>query len=69
MEKKLFNDCKDKEKATDEDVKTMMARDIPTTRTGKCLIACVHENLGIVCITLHYQQIEASFAHNTSGGY
>lgn len=50
LENKLLGDCKDKEKASDDDVKTLMDRALPTTPTGKCLLACVHETIGLVRI-------------------
>lgn len=48
LEKKVFTVCKDKEKATDDDVKVLVDRLVPTTTTGKCLLACVHETIGLV---------------------
>lgn len=43
---KLVNECKEKEKATDADVQELIGHGLPTTQTGKCLSACVMENLG-----------------------
>lgn len=48
MEMKLLAECQKKEGASDADVKELEARDVPTTPTGKCLHACVHETLGLV---------------------
>lgn len=52
LEKRLIGDCKEKENATDDDVKTVMDRTLPTTPTGKCLLACVHETVGVVRINI-----------------
>lgn len=58
MEKKMLADCKEKENATDADVKTISERNFPTSSTGKCLLACVHETMGVVRIInitwIHY---------------
>lgn len=40
--------CKDTEGASDDDVAAMMAREHPTTKPGKCLIACIMETIGVV---------------------
>lgn len=52
FEKRLIGDCKEKENATDDDVKTVMDRILPTTSTDKCLLACVHEAIGLVRINI-----------------
>lgn len=46
--KKLADDCKVTENASDEDVKELMEHETPTSTTGKCLHACIHENIGLV---------------------
>lgn len=48
FETKLAADCKAKESASDDDVKSLIEREIPTTTSGKCLHACIHETLGLV---------------------
>lgn len=48
MEKKILEECKAKEGATDADVTSLMAREMPTTQTAKCLNACMVETVGLV---------------------
>lgn len=48
MEKKILEECKTKEGATDADVSSIMAREMPTTQTAKCLNACMVETVGLV---------------------
>lgn len=48
MELSLANECKNKEGATDADVVSLVAREIPSTPTGKCLNACMVETAGLV---------------------
>lgn len=43
---KLFKDCGEQEKATNEDVQAIRAQKIPAD--GKCLLACVYEKQGSV---------------------
>lgn len=43
---KLLNDCKDQEKATDDDVQMFLSQKKPQTKGGKCLIACIYEKKG-----------------------
>lgn len=50
LEKKMLAECKERENATDADVDTVLERNFPTTSTGKCLLACVHETIGVVRI-------------------
>lgn len=40
--------CKDEVGASDEDVKTVADKKLPTSYTGFCLLACLYENAGIV---------------------
>lgn len=42
--------CKEKEGASDDDIAAVMARDQPTTTTGKCLVACIMETIGVVSV-------------------
>lgn len=50
METKLTAECSKLESdVTPEDLKNVADRVIPTNRSGKCLHACLIENLGIVC--------------------
>lgn len=46
----LVNKCASKEKATSEDVAVMINREMPTTRAGQCLHACLMETIGLVNI-------------------
>lgn len=50
MEKKILNECKDGVKATDDDVTTLLNKELPTTATAKCLAACAQEKFGIVSL-------------------
>lgn len=50
--KKVLNECKDQEKATDEDVQNVMNHKIPQGPNSKCLLACMHEQMGIVSLFL-----------------
>lgn len=50
QEKKMISLCKEKEKGTDDDVKVLASREVPQTSTGKCMIACLQETLGLVCV-------------------
>lgn len=45
----LANECKEKEKATDEDVQIFANHKLQQTSTGKCLVACIYEKYGGVC--------------------
>lgn len=40
--------CKEKEGAADDDLKEMIAHQVPTTPKGKCFGACIFETIGIV---------------------
>lgn len=45
-------ECKEQENATDADVETMVNENYPETMPGKCLVACMQEQFGIVrCAT------------------
>lgn len=46
---KLVNECKDQEKASDDDAQAWL-KDYspPSTPAGKCLMACMHEKIGTV---------------------
>lgn len=46
--------CKGKEGANDADIKGIMERDLPTTKGGKCLLACAHETLELVMTTVFF---------------
>lgn len=48
IEKKILDECKSGENASDEDVNTLLEHVVPKTESGKCLIACAHEKTGIV---------------------
>lgn len=48
MEQALVADCKTKEGASDADAADVLAREVQTTPTGKCLNACVLETTGMV---------------------
>lgn len=44
----MSSDCKESEKATDADVELMVSEKYPESREGKCLVACMQEQFGIV---------------------
>lgn len=43
---KLLNECKEQEKATDEDVQMFLSQKKPESKGGKCLMACIYEKTG-----------------------
>lgn len=51
MAAQIAGTCKDKEGATDADLATFLARDAPATQSGKCLVACFLETIGIVSVS------------------
>lgn len=48
MFRNMSQDCKEKEKASDADVETMIDEKYPESKEGKCLVACMQEQFGIV---------------------
>lgn len=44
----LIAQCKSKEGATDADAQIFQAHEVPTTKTAKCLGACIMETIGVV---------------------
>lgn len=48
MFRNMSQDCKEQEKAKDEDVETMVNGAYPDTKEGKCLVACMQTQFGIV---------------------
>lgn len=48
MAKQIIAECKGKEGATDADEAEVLARILPTTKTGKCIHACFAETVGFV---------------------
>lgn len=44
----LATECAAHEGATDADIKSVLAMELPTTKGGKCLNACIGETTGIV---------------------
>jgi metal-dependent amidase/aminoacylase/carboxypeptidase family protein len=50
MFRDMSQDCKEKEKASDADVETMIQENYPETKEGKCLVACMQEQFGVVRI-------------------
>lgn len=48
MFRNMAQDCKEQEKASDDDIETMVNESYPETDEGKCLIACMQEQFGIV---------------------
>lgn len=48
MFRNMSQDCKDQEKAGDSDVETMVNEKYPETKEGKCMVACMQEQFGVV---------------------
>ena len=45
---KILSECKVTEGATEDDFNKWMIPEMPTTRTGDCMLACIHERFGWV---------------------
>lgn len=50
LEKKIFDECKSAEGGTDDDLNDLIQHEVPETESGKCVLACAHEKLGLVSI-------------------
>lgn len=50
FERKILDECKGPSEATDDDVKHLLEHEVPQTRSGKCLLSCSQQKLGIVRI-------------------
>lgn len=62
MTKKLLEDCAVKEGASADDVANAVAHKMPTSKTEKCLHACIGESLGLVRIEYdHFHQVNSCF--------
>lgn len=48
IENQLIADCGKKEEVSEADVAAIMDRQLPSTRAGKCMHACMLETLGLV---------------------
>lgn len=48
MFRDMAQDCKGQEKASDNDIEVMVNETYPETAEGKCLVACMQEQFGIV---------------------
>lgn len=44
----LTSECAAQESASDNDIKAALAFEMPTTKSGKCLEACIGEKTGVV---------------------
>lgn len=65
MFRNMSQECKEQEKATDEDVETMIDEKYPDSKEGKCLIACMQEQFGIVSsLKKNYRRFKS---HDFSG--
>lgn len=60
MAKKLLEGCAVKEGASADDVANAVAHKMPTTKSEKCLHACIGESLGLVRIQNHHFQLDKS---------
>lgn len=48
MFRNMSQECKDQEKASDDDVEEMVNQNYPSSKEGKCLVACMQETFGVV---------------------
>jgi PBP/GOBP family len=48
MARHLLSECQRLESGTDDDLNKLMNEEIPSTDTGKCILACGYEKLGFV---------------------
>lgn len=48
MFRSMSQDCKEQEKANDADVEIMIDEKYPETKEGKCMVACMQEQFGVV---------------------
>lgn len=51
MFRNMSQECKEQEKATNDDVETMVNEKYPDSKEGKCLMACMQEQFSIVSDT------------------
>lgn len=51
-QKKIFNECKEQEKASEDDIQEFMDYKVPQSPKAKCVLACMHEKSKIVCYFL-----------------
>lgn len=58
---KTATECKEQEKATDEDFQSFLSHKLEQSRPGKCLLACIYEKENVVCITSINQVISLNF--------
>lgn len=54
----VVNTCKIKERASDDDVETVINGNLPTTMVQKCFVACWLESFQVVCIELEFFKME-----------
>lgn len=52
------NMCRSKVGATDADLQEVLAKNKPTTQTGKCLNKCLFETFGIVSEDFRYWEYQ-----------
>ncbi|XP_031634703.1 general odorant-binding protein 19d-like [Contarinia nasturtii] len=46
--KKVLNECKAQEKATDIELQQILSNKLPQSMNGKCLTACYYEKTGVI---------------------
>lgn len=56
MVKKLLEECATKEGASADDVANTIAHKMPSTKSEKCLHACIGETLGLVWTETQWKQ-------------
>nr|AGO81740.1 odorant-bindingn protein 7 [Nilaparvata lugens] len=44
----VFNKCREEAGATEDDIKNFRAQQIPSTTTGKCMLACMFNHSGLM---------------------
>lgn len=48
MFRNMAQECKAKEEATDDDIETMLKKEMPESSQGKCMFVCLQVQFGMV---------------------
>lgn len=48
MFRNMAQECKTKEKATDDDIELMLKKEKPASRAGQCMMVCLQTQFGMV---------------------
>lgn len=54
---KMVAECKEQEKAAEEDVQAFITHKLQQSRTGKCFLACIYEKIETVRLLNHFIRI------------